>query len=259
MLQKCFLHFLLMLAFLLHPSFATPPKKIKIYMAAGLFNSRENHFNLIMNKQMEQRGYQTILPLRDGFEDKYFEITARKYMSRDEMTSAERQLVYLRDIGIFIPESDVILANLDEPLDDGVIVEISYAHMLGKPVIGYRTDVRTTYSGVEGISGIHSFVVMQCDYLITQYLPGADRKKMDRAIYILADKIDHIIREKLASPLVKQPAPVLSSGKFASIIDAAHTIIGNPAEMHTEAGMKKTVQRLLANKEKLQAASVSLL
>ncbi|OPY23467.1 MAG: hypothetical protein A4E27_01488 [Methanobacterium sp. PtaU1.Bin242] len=47
-------------------------------------------------------------------------------------------------MGVFIPGSDVILANLNEP-DDGVVVGASYAKLMVKFVIGLRTDVRTIW------------------------------------------------------------------------------------------------------------------
>ena len=39
------------------------------------------------------------------------------------------------DIGKFIFDSDVILANMDEPVDPGVIVECMLAKEMGKPVV----------------------------------------------------------------------------------------------------------------------------
>lgn len=236
--------------------YATPPKKLKIYMAAGLFNARENHFNLVMTKKMEDKGYATILPLREGFEDKYFVSAATKYLSERDIAKAERELVYLRDIGIFIPESDVVLANLDEPIDDGVVVEMTYAHLFGKPVIGYRTDVRNTFPGTEGINGIHTFVAMQCDYLITEYLPGGTDAKLNPAINMLADKIDAVLQT-----LPRKPSGLPDYAKaipqVQRILAAANAVVGDPKEMHSEAGMKKTVDRLLANQDKMQFIPIS--
>lgn len=228
---------------------AKPAKKLKIYMAAGLFNGRENQFNLVVTKEIEKRGYQTILPLREGFEDKAFSKVANKYMSSSEIMGAERNLVYLRDIGIFIPESDVILANLDEPLDEGVIVEISYAHIMGKMVIGYRTDIRSRYVGSEGISGIHSFVAMQCDYILTQSMMKADEKQMIAAITALADKVDHIIKTEFPKHKSSDPA-------IERVIKTAHLLINKPKEMQSEAGISNTVELLRKNKDKLRFVHV---
>jgi nucleoside 2-deoxyribosyltransferase len=48
-------------------------------------------------------------------------------------------------LGYFLYNSDICLANLDEPLDPGVIVEMIFAKMMGKHIIGYRTEMRTTF------------------------------------------------------------------------------------------------------------------
>ena len=43
---------------------------LKVYLSASLFNERETRFNLDLAKNLEQKGYQVILPQRDGFEYK---------------------------------------------------------------------------------------------------------------------------------------------------------------------------------------------
>jgi len=62
------------------------------------------------------------------------------------------------------------LENLDEPLDEGLIVELSYAKMRDKFIIGLRTDVRNLYNFSEdNLKGIH-FPVYQCDEFISYYM-----------------------------------------------------------------------------------------
>lgn len=243
--------FLAIICIILSMNFAhaDSAKKIKIYMAAGLFNGRENQFNLVMTKEIEKRGYQAILPLREGFEDKAFSAVANKYMSSAEVRNAERNLVYLRDIGIFIPESDVILANLDEPLDEGVIIEMTYAHIMGKMIIGYRTDERSRYVGSEGVSGIHSFVALQCDFIVTQSMMEADDKQMMVAITTLINKIDHIIKSEF-------PKHKSSGSAIDSIIKTAHLLIKKPKDMQTEAGLLNAVELLRNNKDKLRSIRI---
>ena len=62
-----------------------------------------------------------------------------------DISRATSWIIYLLDLGRFLYGSDVCIANLDEDLDPGVIVEIMFAKMMGKPVIGYRTEMRTPY------------------------------------------------------------------------------------------------------------------
>jgi hypothetical protein len=71
------------------------------------------------------------------------------------------------DLGHFLYGSDVCIANLDEDLDPGVIVEIMFAKMMGKPVIGYRTEMRTPYGKqTECHTGMHFFLYFPCDKFI---------------------------------------------------------------------------------------------
>ena len=73
-----------------------------------------------------------------------------------ERSKAYAQIVYMIDIGKFIFESDVILANMDEPVDPGVVIECMVAKEMGKPVVQYRTDSRGPYGGLGDFNkGMH--------------------------------------------------------------------------------------------------------
>ena len=47
--------------------------------------------------------------------------------TRAEKDFAFAWIIYLLDVGKFLFESDVLIANLDETLDVGVIIEMSFA------------------------------------------------------------------------------------------------------------------------------------
>ena len=99
-----------------------------------------------------------------------------------ERSKAYAQIVYMIDIGKFIYESDVILANMDEPVDPGVVVECMVAKEMGKPVVQYRTDSRGPYGGLgEFNKGMHVFPLFPSDSFI--YLPtlvfGGEKDKDD--------------------------------------------------------------------------------
>ena len=84
------------------------------------------------------------------------------------------------DIGKFIFDSDVILANMDEPVDPGVVIECMVAKEMGKPVVQYRTDSRGPYGGLGDFNkGMHQFPLFLADSWI--YVPtlqfGGDKDK----------------------------------------------------------------------------------
>jgi hypothetical protein len=79
--------------------------------------------------------------------------------SEQEIASATSWIIYLLELGHFLYGSAVCIANLDEDLDPGVIIEIMFAKMMGKPVIGYRTEMSTPKGKqTECHSGMHFFL-----------------------------------------------------------------------------------------------------
>jgi len=95
-------------------------------------------------------GYKVKLPQRDGFEMTKFQSRLKDLsnLTESEFNAAVYWTIYLLDLGHFLYSSDVCLANLDEPLDPGVIVEMIFAKMMGKHIIGYRTEMRTTFGSM---------------------------------------------------------------------------------------------------------------
>lgn len=230
---------------------AHPQNKQTLYMAASLFNAREARFNLDITRQFEALGYQAILPQRDGFEYKSLSTTVKKYSPANEIAKTARDLIYLLDMGVFIPESDVIVANLDEPVDDGVIIEIAYAHMMGKPVIGYRTDLRTPFGSEERLAGLHSFVAFQCDYIIVHYMKVTNAEDEKTALRQLVSKIDQTIKTKLIFKQNTTPNYVNTNPQIEQIIHSANRVLGNAEGIHTQKGLEKAIKKLIANQSTL--------
>ncbi len=84
-----------------------------------------------------------------------------------ERSKAVAWIIYLADLAK-LSQGTVCLANLDEPLDPGVLIEIMYAKQLGIPTIGYRCDSRTPYGAPQSWNyGMHFFPLFQCDYFIS--------------------------------------------------------------------------------------------
>lgn len=90
---------------------------------------------------------------------------------KDELSHAINWIIYLVDLGYFLATSDIVVCNVDEPLDPGMIVEMMFAKMVNKPVIGYRTEMRTPYGKDNDFNtGMHFFCHFPCDSFI--YLPN---------------------------------------------------------------------------------------
>ena len=82
------------------------------------------------------------------------------------------------DLGRFLWKADVCIANLDEMTDPGVLVEIMFAHQMGKPVLGYRTEARSPYGTLSDFTnGMHFFKFFPLDaYLQLPTTPISNTK-----------------------------------------------------------------------------------
>ncbi|NOQ55654.1 MAG: hypothetical protein GQ477_02490 [Nanohaloarchaea archaeon] len=95
---------------------------LQIYFAAALFSGRETYFNIALTNILEDEGYTVKLPQRDGFEFGRLEASLSDLLEPEEVTPALQKIIYFLDMGIFVAESDMVLANLDEPIDEGVAI-----------------------------------------------------------------------------------------------------------------------------------------
>ena len=138
-------------------------KHCTIYLAAALFALREKSFNVDLASRLEHRyGYKVVMIQRDGFQFRHLDDSLKQNFPGNDVLKAEQVLIYYLDMGYFIPRSDVIVAILDEEMDPGVLIEMTYANLLEKHIIGIRTDARSPY-GAEPATGLHFFALFQLD------------------------------------------------------------------------------------------------
>ena len=105
-------------------------KKIRIFFAGPLFSIQERLFNKSLKQNLEKKGYEVILPQDLG-------------IIFDEQGKIDYKVISERAKQEII-KCDVLLANLDgSDTDSGTAVEVGIRIGLNKPVIGWRTDIRT--------------------------------------------------------------------------------------------------------------------
>ena len=90
------------------------------------------------------------------------------------------------------------LANLDEPLDPGVLIEIMYAKQMHIPVIGYRCDSRTPFGASQSwYFGMHFFPLYQCDKFIQlSTVSISSKEESEKIINELAEEINDLLVNK---------------------------------------------------------------
>jgi nucleoside 2-deoxyribosyltransferase len=122
----------------------------RIYLAGPLgFSEAGRVFQGVLTKRLSKRGYRVINPFKLTKKSKIQAIL--RLPTLDEQRDAWRQLN--PQIGKqnqrAIDSCDAVLANLDgQDVDSGTAAEIGYAFARGKPIIGYRGDLRLSSDNV---------------------------------------------------------------------------------------------------------------
>jgi nucleoside 2-deoxyribosyltransferase len=107
-------------------------KRTCVYFAGPLFTQGEWQWNVRLKDELEKLGLEVILPQNEAYP-----------MLRKEQPFDARALFLANTSGI--ERADLVLAILDQAdPDSGTCWECGYAYKLGCPVLGLRTDIRTT-------------------------------------------------------------------------------------------------------------------
>jgi len=229
-----------------------------IYFGGALFNGADNLFNISLAKKLEklsigqdEKKYKVILPQTMGFEFGRLHTALLEVLPSEEVMSAVQNVIYVLDIGKFLPNTYMI-ARCDEPLDPGVDIELAISHFYGNFNIGYRTDVRSPYgSSTDGFGGMHFFPGFMCDAFIVSPMPCRTLKESDGGIEKLACEINMIIDavEKDKSSF-RWRSP--SYKCIVEIEDYAKLLFDGITDMHSTEGMKEIASRYVKYKEVLK-------
>ena len=140
------------------------------YFAAPFFCAKEQYYNLKLTEEIEKKtGHKGFLPQRDGFFYGNLIEAVKNDYPQDQAENIAQDLVYILDMGTLLLGTDYVIALVDEQIDEGVAVEISYAQAAGIPVLGIRSDLRAPFGNLSGISrGLHLFVAKQCNQIYYQ-------------------------------------------------------------------------------------------
>ena len=227
--------------------------KIFIYLAAALFNGRETNFNSQLVEGLEGIGYKTNFPQRDGFEFRNLTKALSGKLQQDQISSAVQNIIYFLDMGVFIPKSDVILANLDEPLDEGVVVETSYAKLMGKFIIGLRTDIRSPYGAPnDNFGGMHFFPAYQTHRFISYYMPSKTPAERDEQMNSLIQRIHSTIKEADVSHQETIPEYARNNSNIQLILEGADLLFAGIDNIHSDNGLEEIVSRYIKNQKRLE-------
>jgi nucleoside 2-deoxyribosyltransferase len=149
-----------------------PMERVTIYFAGPLFTIYERILNRTMAEKLRSKGYIVTLP-----QDLDMNKNKEGRVDLNSIAEKDREEVL---------KSDLVVANLDGPdTDSGTALEVGIKIGSGKPVIGWRTDIR----GSEWDSKWNAMFNL-CDKII--YFPSSEED-----IDGLIEEIDKAIREVL--------------------------------------------------------------
>ncbi|CAF3944898.1 unnamed protein product [Rotaria sordida] len=235
----------------------------------ALFNCRELLCNISLNEILESKyGYKCYIPQRDGFEghnqvirllleEEYKKLNNTNNnaeLTEEEITTCVQYLIYILDMGHFIPNAHVVLGHIDEPMDEGVVVELAWGRTLGKAVIGWRTDIRPVFGDMtHSLKGIHWFVSNQCDkYIYHAFHDIVNTKEATSQLYVVAESIHEAItaceiegKFSASRPVSLQP----SSSIQQQWLNHGKIIFDGITNFHAQNNLRLIVQRLLTLKQ----------
>jgi nucleoside 2-deoxyribosyltransferase len=129
------------------------PKKKRVYCSGPLFCPGEIELMTTIATTLENAGFETFLPHRDGLEPFFMKHANNKLLNSALSQPMNRSLSksgFALDMVEIIIACDFFLANLNGRVpDDGAVSEIGMAFAAGKPVLIYKDDIRAPLMGFD--------------------------------------------------------------------------------------------------------------
>jgi nucleoside 2-deoxyribosyltransferase len=114
----------------------------KVYIAGPLFSHAELAFNEKVNAHLQNLGFETFLPQRDGY---LLSDLMSEYSDLQDAVNA----IFAKDVEE-IKKCDIVLIILDGRVpDEGACVEIGLAYAYNKQCIGFKSDSRSLMSNMD--------------------------------------------------------------------------------------------------------------
>ena len=116
---------------------------MKVYIAAPLFSAGEKAFNLRTDEIIRSCGHDTYLPQRDGGVIAELPDTVNGVGKYEYVFGLDCRNLSETDIFLYVFDGRVP--------DEGASFALGYCYALGKRCIGYKTDCRTSFDGLDNV------------------------------------------------------------------------------------------------------------
>jgi nucleoside 2-deoxyribosyltransferase len=157
-------------------------EKNRIYCSGPLFCAEEVGGMNAIAKVLEDAGFQTFLPNRDGLEAYVMRFGNSSLPSTISGIRARVDYaIFSLDVYELIERCGAVVCNLNGRVpDEGMIVEASLAYAAGKPLVLFKDDVRAPFGGYDNsmlTSLVHGKIVRKL-----KELPSALKSEMSKKI-----------------------------------------------------------------------------
>jgi len=179
-------------------------EKHRIYCSGPLFCAEEIGGMNAIAKTLEDAGFQTFLPHRDGLESYALRFSNSSFLStipgiRNRIDYA----IFSLDVYELIERCRAIVCNLNGRVpDEGMIVEAALAYAVGKPLVLFKNDLRAPFGGYD-------------NSMLTSLARG---KIIDELRELPSALMDMIARERESAPLSSDLHKAVSYGKRISSV-----------------------------------------
>lgn len=155
-------------------------EKNKIYCSGPLFCAEEIGGMSAIAKVLEDAGFQTFLPHRDGLEAYIMRIGNSSIASTiSAIRTRVDYAIFSLDVYELIERCNAVVCNLNGRVpDEGMIVEAALAYGAGKPLVLFKDDARAPFGGYDN-SMLTSLARGKIVRKLNE-LPSALRKEMSQ-------------------------------------------------------------------------------
>jgi len=123
----------------------------RIYCSGPLFCAEEVGAMNAMAQIIENAGFPTYLPHRDGLESRLLRFSNSAFPSTFcGIRSRIDYAIFSLDVYELIERSSAVVCNLNGRVpDEGMIVEAALAYAAGKPLVLFKNDLRAPFGGYD--------------------------------------------------------------------------------------------------------------
>lgn len=135
--------------------------KHTVYCAGPLFNAKEREEMADLASALENAGFGTFLPQRDGLElTVCVKALTRKGLKHKRAAQMVGKAIFALDVYQVVKACQGIIVNLNGRVpDEGAVSEAAIAWSAGKAVVGYKADGRSVFLGEDNplVAGLFDF------------------------------------------------------------------------------------------------------